>query len=202
MHLFKVKTLRDAEELVRRAGLVTVVPAGPLPSLVEAVVGEPVEGSWWGHAKGKLIYRLSQALLESPEIVAVKLVGGKVTFVHRSLWPVLYRVAMDSTRRRRALAGLSEESRALLSAVERRKEVRGDEPEATAKARQALEERLLVLGASEHTPLGKHLAVLRSWKHWSTPALREAAGLFAYDEALQALRESAGGIHSLGPWVY
>lgn len=202
MQPFKVKTARDAEELIRRVGVVTVVPAGELPSLVEAVVGEPVAGSWWNHAKGKLIYRLSQALLESPEVVAVKLVQGKVTFVHRVLWPELYRVAMDPERRRRALDGLSDEARALLTAVERRKEVRGDEPEATPKARQALEQRLLVLGASEHTELGKHLAVLRAWRSWSTPALREQAEHLGYAESLASLRAAAGGSQDLGPWVY
>jgi len=200
--LFRVKTPRDALELVRLAGVVTVVPAGELPSLVVAVVGKPVEGSWWGHAQGKKIYRLSQQLLESPEVLAVKLVEGKVTFVHRALWPVLYRVVMDPERRRRALAGLSTKSRSLLTQVERTGLVRGDSEGYDAKSKEALEQRLLVLVGSIHTELGKHVTTLQAWRSWSTPALREEADSLEYARALDALRSAAGGAPDLGPWVY
>jgi hypothetical protein len=66
-----------------------------VPSLAEAVVGAPLRGSWWGHPQGKLIYRLAQALEDSGELVALKLIEGKTTYVHRSLWPALLRVVMD-----------------------------------------------------------------------------------------------------------
>ena len=197
-----MKTPRDALELVRRAGVVTLVPAGELPSLVVAVVGKPVEGSWWGHAQGKKIYRLGQQLLESPEVLAVKLVEGKVTFVHRALWPLLYRVVMDSERRRRALAGLSTKVRTLLTQVEREGLVRGDAPGYDAKSKEALEQRLLVIVGSVHTELGKHVATLQSWRSWSTNALRDEAESLDYAQALQALRAAAGDAPNLGPWVY
>ena len=199
---FRVKTPRDALELVRQAGIVTQVPAGALPSLVVAVVGAPVEGSWWGHAQGKKIYRLGQQLVESPEVLVVKLVEGKVTFVHRALWPVLYRVVMEPERRRRALEGLSPRARALLAEVERRGQLRGDDPAYEPKAREALEQRLLVKVGSVHAETGKHLATLQAWRGWSTPALRTEAESLGYAEALAALRAAAGGAPDLGPWVY
>src|SRR5712691_5283679 len=50
-----------------------------LPSLAEAIAGEPIRGSWWGHPKGRLIYSATQAICESPEVLVCKLIKGKVT---------------------------------------------------------------------------------------------------------------------------
>ena len=66
-----------------------MTPSGDLPSFVVAVAGGPVKGSWWGHPKGALIYDLANALHDSTEVRSVRLIDGKNTFVHRSLWPAL-----------------------------------------------------------------------------------------------------------------
>lgn len=66
---------------------------GLVPNVVEAITGEPVKGSWWGHSKGREIFRILQDLHASTEILVCRLVAGKVTFVHRRLWPALVRVA-------------------------------------------------------------------------------------------------------------
>jgi hypothetical protein len=66
-----------------------------VPSLAESVAGGRVKGSWWGHPKGKLIFALSNALEDSGELVALKLIEGKTTYVHKSLWPALLRVVTD-----------------------------------------------------------------------------------------------------------
>lgn len=67
--------------------------AGPVPSVAEAVAGEPIRGSWWGHPRGKAIFDALTAIGDSPDVRCFKLVGGKVTFVHRRLWPALVRLA-------------------------------------------------------------------------------------------------------------
>src|SRR5262249_61631304 len=69
---------------------------GLLVSFVGAVTGEPVRGSWWGHRLGRLIFNLGGELEGSGEVLAAKLVAGKITFVHRSLWPALLRVVEDA----------------------------------------------------------------------------------------------------------
>ena len=66
-----------------------------VPSLAVAVAGGPFKGSWWGHPKGKLIFALANALEDSGELVALKLIEGKTTYVHKALWPALLRVVTD-----------------------------------------------------------------------------------------------------------
>src|SRR3954469_10096983 len=60
-----------------------------LPSVVVSVVGEPVRGSWWGHPKSKEIYNINVRLADHADVLAVKLVSNKNTFVHRRLWSEL-----------------------------------------------------------------------------------------------------------------
>jgi hypothetical protein len=86
-------TFEDAQAYVRDNGVVLVSAKGPVPRMTDAIVGEPVYGSWWAHPKGREIYRLLQALDNSPDIVTCRLIGGKVTLVHRRLWPALIRAA-------------------------------------------------------------------------------------------------------------
>src|SRR5262249_30820722 len=57
--------------------------------------GEQIRGSWWAHAKGHAIFRALGRVEESPDILCCKLLQGKVTFVHRRLWPALVRLANE-----------------------------------------------------------------------------------------------------------
>jgi len=86
-------TPAQAIAFVRRHGIVLLAGRGPVPSLADAIAGEPIRGSWWGHAKGQEIFLASEALAEHPAVLVCKLVNGKVTFVHRRLWPALVRLA-------------------------------------------------------------------------------------------------------------
>src|ERR1700682_5724740 len=47
----------EARLFVERHGIVLQAARGPVPSLAEHVAGGPIRGSWWGHPKGKDIYR-------------------------------------------------------------------------------------------------------------------------------------------------
>jgi len=86
-------TADDLLRFVRANGLVLESARGPVPNLVEAIVGAPVKGSWWGHAKGKEIFNRLNGLRDSKDVVVCRLVGGKVTYVHRDAWPALVRLA-------------------------------------------------------------------------------------------------------------
>lgn len=66
---------------------------GPLPNVAEMVAGEPIRGSWWGHPASHAIFDALNSLAESPDVVRTRLVNGKVTLVHRRLWPALARLA-------------------------------------------------------------------------------------------------------------
>ncbi|HEY4607897.1 MAG TPA: hypothetical protein VIH06_01810, partial [Ilumatobacteraceae bacterium] len=74
-------------------GMLLESARGPLPNVAELVAGEPIKGSWWGHASGHAIYAELAALDESPDVVRMRLVNGKVTLVHRRVWPALVRAA-------------------------------------------------------------------------------------------------------------
>jgi hypothetical protein len=86
-------TPKQAVAFVKRHGVVLQAARGPVPSLAEAIAGGPIRGGWWGHPKGQEIFRLSEAVCESPEVLVCKLVGGKVTYIHRRLWPALVKLA-------------------------------------------------------------------------------------------------------------
>ena len=78
---------------VKRHGVVLQAARGPVPSLAEAIAGGPIRGSWWSHPKGSEIFRVAEAIRESPEVLICKLVDGKVTYIHRRLWPALVKLA-------------------------------------------------------------------------------------------------------------
>jgi hypothetical protein len=92
---------------VKREGLVLLSARGPIPNLAEAVAGESIRGSWWGHPKGREIFRAMGAVVASGDVVICRLVGGKLTFVHRRLWPALVNLAPRLPRA--ALASVEEE---------------------------------------------------------------------------------------------
>lgn len=85
--------MRSALAFVKREGIVLQAARGRVPNLAEFVAGAPVRGSWWGHAKGKEIFRAANHVVDSGEVLVCRLVGGKVTFIHRRLWPALIRLA-------------------------------------------------------------------------------------------------------------
>lgn len=95
-------TPKQALAFVREHGVVLQAARGPVPSFAEFVAGERIRGSWWGHPKGREIYQLADAVADSGEILVCKLIEGKVTYVHRRLWPALVR--LSSRFERAALA--------------------------------------------------------------------------------------------------
>lgn len=86
-------TARDAIAFVRSHGIVLESARGPVPNLAEAVAGERIRGGWWGHAKGHDIFAATRAVRNSPDVLVCRLLGGKVTYIHRRLWPAVIRLA-------------------------------------------------------------------------------------------------------------
>jgi hypothetical protein len=82
-----------AMAFVRRHGVVLVSAKGPAPRLTEAIAGEPIKGSWWGHSKGHQIFAILQKLEDSPDILVCRFIAGRVTLVHRRLWPAIVKLA-------------------------------------------------------------------------------------------------------------
>jgi hypothetical protein len=74
-------------------GMLLESARGPLPNVAELVAGEPIRGSWWSHRSSHAIFDALNDLAASPDVVRMRLVNGKVTLVHRLLWPALVAVA-------------------------------------------------------------------------------------------------------------
>ena len=83
----------DVLPLLVEHGMLLQSARGPLPNVAEMIAGEPITGSWWGHPSGHEIYNSLAELDDSPDVVRLRLVKGKITLVHRRLWPALVRVA-------------------------------------------------------------------------------------------------------------
>ncbi len=97
-----IKTARQALAFVRKHGIVLESAIGPVPSLAEAVAGETIRGGWWSHPAGGEIFKLTRAVRTSPDFLVCRLVDGKITYVHRRLWPALVRLAERFLRKRLA----------------------------------------------------------------------------------------------------
>lgn len=86
-------TPKQGLAFVAKHGVVLQAARGPAPSLAEAIAGGPIRGSWWGHPKGHEIFAIANAISESDDVLVCKLVAGKVSYVHRRLWPALVKLA-------------------------------------------------------------------------------------------------------------
>jgi len=86
-------TAEEALAFVRRHGVVLVSAKGTAPRLTEAIAGESITGSWWAHPKSHHIFSILGAVTDSDQVLVCRLVGGKITLVHRRLWPSLVRLA-------------------------------------------------------------------------------------------------------------
>jgi len=79
----------EALAFVREHGVVLASARGPAPRLTEAIIGEPIQGSWWSHPQSRRIYAILQAVSGSEQVLVCRLIDGKITLVHRRLWPAL-----------------------------------------------------------------------------------------------------------------
>lgn len=151
-----------------------------LPSVVSLVVGEPVKGSWWGHPLGHLVYDLSCRLYDNPDVLCTKLIGGKVTYVHRRLWPAI--LAIGSSLEPWQTAGLPYAARGILDEVMRRGTLRYDDiarpdGKSPSGAVKDLEVRLLARSYQIHSEFGNHVRVLESWECWAAGNHLAAGGV-------------------------
>ena len=86
-------TAAEALAFVEERGMVLVSAKGPLPRLTEVIAGEPIKGSWWGHPRSHQIFAILEAVTDTEDVLVCRLVKGKITLVHRRVWPALVRIA-------------------------------------------------------------------------------------------------------------
>jgi hypothetical protein len=183
-----------------------------LPSIVSLIVGEPVRGSWWGHPRGGEIYNLLGEIADHDDIEEVRLIDGKVTYIHRRLWPALIGVATSGEAWQ--LRNLSPAAGKLLAMVNKMGECRLDrisipDMESSKKpgdVARDLERRLLLHGWQIHTERGAHTKCLATWERWMKhrgiplPEITVDAARRELDTHLVRLNTESGGNARLAWW--
>ena len=133
-----------------------------LPNVCTLVTGEPVRGSWWGHPRSHEIFRVNCSLADHPDVLLLKLISEKNTYVHRALWPAI--VAVGQARESWQMGGLSRDALVLLKKLERGSpfETSGG----SSRAASELDKLLLIHSEQFHTESGSHARSLESWDAW------------------------------------
>jgi len=90
-------SLEEALSFIKTEGIVLESARGRVPTLVDFVAGERVT-RWWDHPKGRLIFTLTRTIRESPDVLTCRLIDGKITYVHRRLWPALVKLSDEFNR--------------------------------------------------------------------------------------------------------
>ena len=85
-------TRDDALRFLDQHGVILESAQGPVPSLAAEVAGEPLRRNWWAHEKSEEIFLLTRQMRAAEEVLTCRLVNGKITYVHRRLWPALARL--------------------------------------------------------------------------------------------------------------
>ena len=163
--------LRQVRDALEEYGVLLESDA-TLPSVAGLIAAGPIRGSWWGHPMSHTIFGVSVKLSNDPDVIASKLVSGKVTWVHRKLWSAL--IAIGSARERWQKAGLTEEARSLLSMVSKQGELTTDQAfcrahkiKSAGAALRELEKNLLIYAEEIHTDSGAHAKRVETWGRWS-----------------------------------
>ena len=181
-----------------------------LPSVCTLITREPLKTSWWSHPMAQIIFQVNEQLDDHKDVLITKLVSGKVTFVHRKLWPEI--LAIGVSREPWQLKNLSNRARWLLQTIDERGSVTTDElptpPSGKAKVGELareLEKKLLIHGAQVHTKSGAHAKVLETWPHWArrigfkSPKLNTAVAKEVLETLLLELNQKCAAFAKL-PW--
>ncbi len=167
-----------------------------LPSVVTLVTGASLSASWWGHPDAHRVFATLAALEDHPDVMFTKLLYGKVTLVHRKLWPALLAVALS--RLPWQFDGLSAAAKELFQSVETRPDVR-----AAGRPVKELEKRLLVNTRQVHTESGRHAIVVESWNAWAARSGCEAhSSLSKARHIIGHAVELIGGTPIALPWTH
>ena len=160
------------DEVFRRLSVngVLLLFDSSFPSVTTIVSKQRIKGSWWSHADAQTIFEVCEMLEDHPDVLVIKLISNKVTFVHRELWQRVYSVAV--ARDEWQLKGLSPAAQRLLKKLDQSGFLEtnkldksfGSKPGDIARE---LEARLLLNSQQVHTSSGAHTKRLETWNAWA-----------------------------------
>ena len=190
-----VEATSNILDALSNAGLL-LVQDKRLLNVVTLLTGEAFSKSWWSHPKGRLIFAVVSDLSEHRDVLFCKLLNGKVTLVHRSLWPAFLAIALANepwqTR------GLSSRGQQLLASLNGSKEPINS----SGPAVKELEVRLLAHARQVHTESGRHELMVEPWTSWSRSIrVKPLRSLSLAKEKLEQAAQAIGAPRSALPWL-
>ena len=169
-----------------------------LPSVSGLIAGEKLRGSWWSHKRAQAIFDVSEMLEDHADVLIMKLISRKVTFVHRDLWDRIY--AIGVAREDWQLKKLPADARRLLETVDAAGSV-----QTSGDTARELELRILIHARQIHTETGKHAKIIETWNTWAkrvgfrTRAKDPPAARRFFEQRLKNINEKCNGRGKL-PW--
>jgi hypothetical protein len=168
---------------------------------IQILTGEFPRGSWWSHPAANQIYDILQEVEAHPDLLSTKLLSGKVTFVHRRLWPALLAVVTATPREPWQVTGLSPVSQQWLAALDESVVSGSETPQPSRTVMKEVEARLLARGESVHTAQGRHETRLEAWTTWAARVACQPGGSSAEGkQELEAAAARLGPPPSTFPW--
>jgi hypothetical protein len=171
---------------------------------IETLTGQFPRGSWWSHPQANDIYDILTTVEQHPDVLMAKLLSGKVTMVHRTLWPALLTVA--GAREPWQTEGLPSVAAEWLAAHDQAEAAGAALPPASRTVTKEIEARLLAHGESVHTASGKHETQLESWRSWAGrvgqawPVPADAPAIAAAKLAIESAAARLGPPAAEFPW--
>jgi hypothetical protein len=135
---------------------------------IEVLTGQCPRGSWWSHPRANEIYAILQSVEQHRDLLSAKLLSGKVTFIHRALWPALMTIV--AAREPWQTRGLSAVAEKWLAAFDEAEAAGAGVPPVSRTVSKEIEARLITFAESVHTSSGRHETRLQSWRAWATRA--------------------------------
>jgi hypothetical protein len=137
-------------------------------SAIEILTGEHPRGSWWSHPRANEIYDILIAVEQRPDVLMAKLLSGKVTLIHRALWPALLTVV--TAREPWQTQDLPAVAAQWLAAFDEAEAAGAPVPPVSRTVSKEIESRLLAFAENVHTSGGKHETRLHTWRSWAARA--------------------------------
>jgi len=140
------------------------------PSVGGLITGGPVKGSWWSHPLAHIIFGVNELLEDHGDVLICKLVDGKVTFVHRTMWANVFAVATCGEEWQ--TDGLSSTAKTLLKQLQKEKRLDTTtlsslKGKKIGDVTRELEQRLLIHSEQIHTSSGAHAKIIETWESWA-----------------------------------
>lgn len=165
-----------------------------LPSVVTSLAGEPIRGSWWKHPAAHQMFACLNEISCNPDVLTTRLVRGKITFVHRHLWPAVLSIGRSQAAWQ--LEGLSRPAQGLFDRVKRQGSLYS-----SGSVAHELSGRLLVHDEQVHTSAGHHELLLERWSLWANRAgCRTRIAPREAQRQLEAALIGIGGSVVMLPW--